>query len=252
MLHPKQAVLALGASVLCISGLQSPSVAAGVSTTTETVNVRAAAKYGWGPIVAGDEFTYTGAPKSSKWNVYNSVGHNGHGYRRPSAWNVNGTAATVTGDSAGTTGGMSARFGHQKYGRWEVRQKTNARDSKYHPALLLWPDVPTPSTCPEVDFAESTKDTTKIKFFLHYGCAPQQTSAFKYIDTTQWHNYAVEWSPTHITGYIDGVQYFKDSNQAHLPKGAMHQALQLDWFPNGTVTKKSTMSIAWVRVYKLS
>ena len=69
-------------------------------------------------------------------------------------------------------------------------------------------------------------------------------------DTTQWHNYAVEWTPTGITGYIDGVQAFRDTDTAHLPSGSMHQTVQLDWFPDGTATKVSTMSVDWVRVYK--
>ena len=41
----------------------------------------------------------------------------------------------VTGDSAGTTGGMSAKFDRRKYGRWEARMRTNARDPEYHPVL---------------------------------------------------------------------------------------------------------------------
>jgi beta-glucanase (GH16 family) len=129
--------------------------------------------------------------------------------------------------------------------------KTNARDSEYHPVLLLWPDKPTPSTCPEIDYAESSKDLTKVRFFLHYGCAPKQTRGYKSVDMTEWHNYAVEWTPTRISGYVDGVEFFTDRNQGHFPKGSMHQSVQLDWFPDGSATKKSTMSIDWIRLYKL-
>ena len=116
----------------------------------------AATTFGWGAPIAGDEFNYTGLPDSTKWNLYNSAGQAGKGLRRSAAWNVDGAAATVTGDSAGTTGGMSAKFGRQKYGRWEVRMRTNVRDPEYHPVLILWPDVST-STCPEVDYAEGTR-----------------------------------------------------------------------------------------------
>jgi hypothetical protein len=211
---------------------------------------QAATALGWGSVVAGDEFNYAGTPDRTKWSVYNSPGHAGKGIRSPKAWSVANGAATVSGDSAGTTGGMSAKFANQKYGRWETRMKTNRRDSEYHPVLILNP-VTASSTCDEVDYAESTSDTTLVKFFLHYACSgTKQTYASKAVDTTQWHNYAVEWTPAGITGYIDGVKTFTDTNPAHQPSGSVHQTLQLDWFPDGSSTTPSWMQVDWVRVYK--
>jgi hypothetical protein len=212
---------------------------------------QAASALGWGSVVAGDEFNYTGAPDRTKWSVYNSTGHAGKGLRVPSAWSVANGVATVSGDSAGTTGGMSAKFANQKYGRWETRMKTNQRDSEYHPVLILWPDSKS-SSCAEIDYAESTSETALVKFFLHYACSgsSKQTYSSKAVDTTQWHNYAVEWTPAGITGYIDGVKTFTDTNPAHQPSGSMHQTLQLDWFPDGTRTTPSQMQVDWVRVYK--
>ena len=159
--------------------------------------------------------------------------------------------ATVSGDSAGTTGGMSAKFAQQKYGKWETRMRTSARDPKYHPVLILWPNNNTSPNCAEIDYAEGSTNTAQIKFFLHYACGGSnfQTTAAKTIDTTQWHNYAVEWTPAGITGYIDGVKTFSDTNPAHLPSVGMHQTLQLDWFPDGSATKPSQMQVDWVRVY---
>ncbi len=208
----------------------------------------AAVKYGWGSVVAGDEFNYTGAPNTTKWGVYDSAGHAGKGLRRPGQWNVDGSVVTVTGTSTGTTGGMSAKFDRRKYGRWETRMRTGARDSHYRPVLLLWPDGDR-TNCPEIDFAEGGSDTSVMRFFQHYGCGGIQTYAITKVDTTVWHNYAVEWTASGVTGYIDGVQFFRDSNTAHLPPGSMHESVQLDWFPNGTATKTSTMSIDWTRVY---
>jgi Glycosyl hydrolases family 16 len=211
---------------------------------------QAASALGWGSVVAGDEFNYTGAPDRTKWSVYNSTGHAGKGLRVPSAWSVANGVATVSGDSAGTTGGMSAKFANKKYGRWETRMKTNQRDSEYHPVLILWPDSKS-SSCAEIDYAESTSETALVKFFLHYACSgsSKQTYSSKAVDTTQWHNYAVEWTAAGITGYIDGVKTFTDSNPAHQPSGSMHQTLQLDWFPDGTRTTPSQMQVDWVRVY---
>ena len=211
---------------------------------------QAATNFGWGPVVAGDEFSNTGAPDSTKWSVYNSAGHAGKGIRSPQAWSVANGVATVSGDSAGTTGGMSAKFSQQRYGRWETRMKTNARDPQYHPVLIL--SNSSAPNCPEIDYAESTKDTTLMKFFLHYACGGEdfQTTTATPVDSTQWHNYAVEWTPAAITGYIDGVKTFTDTNPAHQPAVAMKQTVQLDWFPDGSATKPSQMQVDWVRVYQ--
>lgn len=260
-------LVAVGLGALGLSAAMSTSLLAPVSASTPVATTqataatsaatkaaaapaRAATRYNWGRAVAGDEFTYKGKPASSKWGVYDSAGHAGRGRRAPSAWYVDGHIATVTGNSRGVTGGMSSRY-NAKYGRWEARMKTNVRDVQYHPNLMLWPQKKN-SHCPEVDFAESTKDPKLVKFFLHYGCKPLQTSAVKAIDQTKWHNYAVEWTPTHISGYIDGRLFFKDTNRGHQPSGKMHLAAQLDWFASGhRAPKKTTMSIAWVRIYKV-
>ncbi|MCU1563650.1 MAG: hypothetical protein JWN05_2029 [Arthrobacter sp.] len=218
---------------------------------TKGDGTQAATTFGWGAVVAGDEFSNTGAPDSTKWSVFNGKGHHGKGIRSPQAWSVANGVATVKGNAEGTTGGMSAKFANQKYGRWESRMKTSDRDPKYHPVMILWPDNES-STCAEIDYAEGTADTKMMKFFLHYSCdrSDFQTTAAKPIDATQWHNYAVEWTPAGITGYIDGVKTFSDTNPAHQPTVSMHQTLQLDWFPDGSATKPSQMQVDWVRVYK--
>jgi len=184
--------------------------------------------------------------------VYNSAGHAGKGLRRPSQVVVDGAKLTITGLPNGTTGGMSARFDKRKYGRWETRMRVNARDPKYHPVLILWPDAAVYPCGGEIDYAEGTSDTSVMKFFQHYSCSNRQTYAKKAVDATQWHNYAVEWTSKGIVGYLDGVEWFRDMNTAHLPPGSMHQTIQLDWFPNGTTTRTSTMQVDWVRVYNLT
>jgi beta-glucanase (GH16 family) len=216
---------------------------------TANDGTEAAVVNGWGPVLARDEFNYAGAPKRSKWKVYDAPGNAGKGFRRPTAWKVNGSVARVTGNSSGTTGGMAAKFGRQKYGRWEVRVRTNLRDPEYHSVLLLWPDSKNWPCDGEVDYGESGRSSKRVNFYLHYGCRNKQVSAAKSIDTTRWHNYAVDWQPDEITGYIDGIEWFRSTNVAHQPPGSMHQTIQLDWFPDGTTLKKSWMEIDWVRVY---
>ncbi|WP_210412365.1 glycoside hydrolase family 16 protein [Pseudarthrobacter sp. NIBRBAC000502772] len=227
-----------------------PGPAAGQALATTGDGAQAATAFGWGPVLTGDEFSNTGAPDRTKWSVYNSAGHAGKGLRSPQAWSVANGVATVSGDAAGTTGGMSAKFAEQRYGRWETRMKTNSRDPKYHPVLILNNNAA--PNCAEIDYAEGSSVTSVMRFFLHYACggADFQTTAATPVDGTQWHNYAVEWTPAGISGYVDGVKTFTDTNPAHQPSVAMKQTLQLDWFPDGSATKPSQMQVDWVRVYK--
>lgn len=221
------------------------------STGTTGTTGDAASTFGWGAPIGGDEFNYTGAPNSTLWSVYDSAGHAGNGVRSPAQVTVNGSALQITGLSDGTTGGMSYRQRGTTYGRWETRMRVNARDPEYHPVLILWPDQGRVSAnnCAEMDYSESTSDTTKNRFFLHYSCTGAQASASQTLDMTQWHTYAIEWTPAHVIGYIDGQEWFRDTDPTHVPDDPAHQTIQLDWFPDGTTTTQSWMQVDWVRMY---
>jgi hypothetical protein len=211
-------------------------------------STEAAVLHGWGAPVAGDEFNYAGAPDATKWNVYNSLGHGGNGIRSPQQAAVNGSTMVITGTPDGTTAGMSAKFARQKYGRWEIRA-AGSGDNEYRLVSLLWPDSGNWPCEGEIDYAETTGDWNLIKFFHHYGCTNSQTSGSMVLDISQFHNYAVDWSPNGMVGYIDGVKWFEDTDPAHQPPASMHQTLQLDWFPDGTPDGPGEMRVDWVRVY---
>jgi hypothetical protein len=205
---------------------------------------------GWGAPVAQDGFNYTGAPDSSRWGVYNTGSRFDHGYKDPSAMTVGGGHLTITGRSDGHTGGMSMKAG-RRYGKIETQMRTGSRDPKYHPVLIWWPDGNAGTRCEEIDYAEASKDTANMHFYLHYGCGGVQTTAGKAIDTTRWHNYAMAWTPTSITGYIDGVKWFSDTNTAHVPDLSMHPTIQFDYFPvSGQAATQSQMFVNWTRVYQ--
>ena len=145
---------------------------------------------------------------------------------------MSGGILTISGDANGTTGGMAWRLGNAKYGRWEARVKSPVADPAYHAVMLLWPDAENRPVGGEVDVMEISDETRqKADFFLHYGEEDHQLHGEKVIDATQWHNWAVEWTPTTITGYVDGVAWFSTTRADALPPGPMHLALQLDWFP---------------------
>lgn len=246
------AALAAAGTLVLTGGAATPAPQRQPVLSAASYSTQAAVVRGWGQVLAGDEFSYAGAPDPAKWNVFDGPGHAGKGIRSPGALVVGGGVLTVSGNTAGATGGMSARFANRKYGRWEARMKTSARDSQYHPVLLLWPNNNTSPTCAEVDYAEGTADTTLIKFNLHHAChGPNfQTRAARRVDTRQWHNYAVEWTPAGIVGYLDGMLWFSDSAPAHQPTVGMHQTVQLDWFPTGAHTKPSQMQVDWIRAYR--
>ncbi|MCO4238697.1 family 16 glycosylhydrolase [Pseudarthrobacter raffinosi] len=255
-------LVALGVAAIFLAGCSAPSAQPAVTTaapaatsasatptpTTPTTG-SAATDLNWGTPTAGDEFNYTGAPDAAKWSVYNSAGHDGNGIRSPQQVTVDGSKMVMTGTPDGTTAGMSAKFGRQKYGRWEVRA-AGSGDNEYHMVSLLWPDSGNWPCDGEVNYAETMGDWNVIKFFLHHdGCSNLLTSAAKALDVSQFHNYAVDWSPNGIVGYVDGVKWFEDNNSAHQPPGSMHQTLQLDWFPDSTAKGAGEMRVDWVRVY---
>ncbi len=104
-----------------------------------------------------------------------------------------------------------------------------------------------------MDFAEIYKDATRqnVSATLHYSATNQQVSSNITIDATQWHNYAVAWTPTGITAYIDGVPYFHTSDTSILPPGPMHLCIQLDAV--GTkLTGGAQMQVAWANQYTLA
>jgi hypothetical protein len=184
--------------------------------------------------------------------VYDGPGHAGKGRRSPAAVGVANGIVTISGDAAGTTGGMAWGDG-AKYGRWEVRVKSPSADPTYNAVMLLWPDAENFPVGGEVDFMESGDETRqKTDFFLHYGASNNQLHGQVAIDATQWHNWAVEWAPDHITAYVDGQEWYTTRDTAAFPPGPMHLTLQLDWFPKGGgAVAPSTMSADWVRYYPI-
>ncbi|MFC4944751.1 glycoside hydrolase family 16 protein [Pseudonocardia sp. GCM10023141] len=202
---------------------------------------QAATAKGW-TLVDSDEFN--GSSLSGKWGPYDGAGHNGNGRRTRDSISVGGGLLTINGDAGGNTGGM-AWNDNQTYGKWEVRAKFPKGDGNYHPVLLLWPQDGWP---PEVDFAETTSDSSDVGFYLHYSSSNQQVSASKQLDLTQWHNYAVEWVDGRVTGYIDGVQWFQSTDGKTVPSQPMHLAIQLDNF--GGVKQQTQMLVDYVRIYK--
>ena len=224
------------------------TMAPGPASAAEAAGGTAAATLGWGEPVRADEFD----ADLKQWSRYDGPGHAGEGRRSPDAIDVRDGVLTITGDSEGTTGGMSWGDG-RRYGRWEARVRAPAADPTYNALLLLWPDAENWPEGGEIDFMEiGDADRQEVDVFLHYGEDNDQKHGRVETDATLWHNWAVEWTPTSITTFLDGRQWYRTTDRVVQPPGPMHLCVQLDWFPSGSDTvQESTMEVDWVREYDL-
>lgn len=208
--------------------------------------ITAAETLGWGAPSRSEDFD----GDLDGWSVYEGPGYAGNGERSPSALTVADGVLSITGDRAGTTGGL-CRLPGREYGRWEGRVRAPEADPSHHALLLLWPDSEDHPSDGEIDFMEMTDpDRQETGFFLHHGADNSLVDARVRVDGTQWHNWAVDWSPDAIVGYVDGEEWFRATDPATFPPGPMHLCIQLDWFPSGdAVPQESVMHVDWVREY---
>jgi hypothetical protein len=219
---------------------------AGTGTGTGTGST-AAERHGWGTPDRVDDFS----GGADQWNIYDGPGHAGQGTRSPSAVSLQDGILTITGDSSGTTAGMAWNPG-QKYGRWEGRVKAPASDPSYNALLLLWPDAENFPVGGEIDFMEMMdSERRRTDTFIHYGADNSQVNGQVQVDATEWHNWALEWTPDAITAYVDGEEWYRTTDTSIFPPGPMHLCIQLDWFPKGGTPEESVMHVDWVKQYSL-
>lgn len=216
---------------------------------------QAATLYGWGTPTHAEEFTapLTEYVDGTGWIVFSSGGFGDSQYTA-SRVTVTGGSLVLDGQGDGTTGALGLWPG-QLYGRWETRIRIPYGDADYHPVALLWPAAEDWPVGGEVDFYETTAGPGRVRvgFNLHYSAEDQQSQGGTYADGRGWHNYAVEWTATHIKGYLDGQLWFVETDPTRLPPRAMRVGVQLDWMgTTGATTAPARMEIAWLRVYSAS
>lgn len=232
-------------------------------TDTDT----AAGRFGWGvPLPVSDEFDYTGEPDPNKWNLPGTdwAGHAGNGRRRPERQTVQDGRLVMTGLANGDSGWMQHTL-DQEYGRWEVRVRAyntgTSNGNLYSPVLLIWPESNSRKADGEYDFYEPGEPgSQELTAFMHFPGDGDQQRRFdlpESIDLSQWHNVALEWTPDHLRGFIDGEEWFTtsgggDSSRRDIQNmGPGHGTIQLDNF-DGTDQTPATMEVEWYRVYTLT
>lgn len=112
-----------------------------------------------------------------------------------------------------------------------------------------WPD------CGEIDIMEAINSETYIYSAIHAtGVNYSGTSGA--LDRTDWHTYAVEWTETSLTFYVDGTQHWTRSIVGipafHHPHHLMvNLSIGGSWAADSNLTTPSPSQVLvdWVRVY---
>ena len=221
---------------------------------SQRLDTEAAMQNGW-TMIAHDEFDGDELDKDH-WSPYKGKTTDDVGQHDPDNLTVSGGTLKLT--SRGDTSAGMAWDGDQQYGRWEARVRSQQGDG-YGPVMLLWPESEDWPEDGEIDIMELPKgDRTKAHFTVHWGDDNKQDVASVTGDFTQWHTFAVEWTPDHIIGYMDGVEFYRNEDKDANPPGPMHFVLQQDigpygndWIPAPDASTPATVTFEtdWVRIY---
>ena len=93
---------------------------------------------------------------------------------------------------------------------------------------------------------------------VHYGADDKQETVKVPGSFTDWHTYAVEWAPDHVTVFLDGKAVFTTTTPGAVPTVPMHLAIQNDvgpltnWIParNAETPDVVGLYVDWVRMYE--
>ncbi len=196
-----------------------------------------------------------GALDEANWDVYDSVGNDGWGLRRPSAVDVvpspdatgghllRITATMGTGDAEGllVSGGLSLEGYNQVYGRYTIRVRTDADPDRVTTGVaLLWPESNVWPRDGEIDFYEAWRDRitrTPVELSNHHAIdgvhvsemVPLVTPSGELADGTRWHTYVLDWRPDYLAVSVDGgPPAVVTTDPAAIPSTPMYLAVQLD------------------------
>lgn len=222
---------------------------------SQRLDTEAAVRNDW-TLIEHDEFEGD-ALDEDKWSPYSGKTTDDVGQHDPDNITVSDGTAKLTSRDGKTSAGMWWK-GSQKYGRWETRVRSQAGNG-YGPVVLLWPKSGEWPEDGEINIMEIPKgERTKAYFTVHWDEDNKQDSGSVTGDFTQWHNFAVEWTPDRIVGYLDGVEFYRNESDVANPPGEMNFVLQQDIGPYGTdwipapdasTPSEVTFEVDWVRVY---
>ena len=156
-----------------------------------------------------------------------------------------------------------------KYGKLEVRMRTNAKPGN-SPAAWIRNDPSKHKLYSEIDIMESFDTIKQVVHCIHSEYTVntknhgEKNSARKYIDVTKWHVYGLIWTPKEVIWTIDGKEtgrYRKSTSPTMLSKHQwtfdqpmfirLNQSLcngNMGFFPDTKATYVTEFD--WVRVYQ--
>lgn len=146
-----------------------------------------------------------------------------------------------------------------QYGYVEIKARLPGGQGLW-PAFWMLPNDD--QSKPEVDIMEVLGDAPNtIHMTLHYKTKNdgdgRETSDWVGPDfSSDWHTFALDWEPSLMVWYIDGIERWRYSNQANIPNQPMYLLMNLavggDWpgAPDSTTIFPSYYDIDYVRVWK--
>ena len=177
-------------------------------------------------LVWSDEFDGNGVINPNIWTYELGNGSDGWGNQEvqnytSSSSNIKkeGGILKITAIKESNGAYTSARIKTQdkfefKYGLIEIRAKLPSAQGTW-PALWMlgsnfsevgWPQ------CGEIDIMEQFEDKNRVKSTLHWKLSDGERGEYG-LETanntsSDWHIYSIDWTPTSIKSYLDGVEYF--------------------------------------------
>lgn len=154
-----------------------------------------------------------------------------------------------------SAGGLSQGWEGQTYGRFEVRAKVDQGQGTSG-AIVMWPTDN--SYPPEVDLLETPEgNRSQAHFTYHWDAGYDAYESHGYnVDTSQWHTYAVDWSPGRLTYYIDGKEMF--STTSNVPQESMALGFMgwvakdgQNWYnggPDGSTPGQVNLHVDWAKI----
>ena len=224
-------------------------------------------------LVWSDEFDTNGAPNTANWTYDLGAGGWGNGESQTytdDAENVivEDGLLKIIAKSDGNGGYTSARLKSEKlqeftYGKFEVRAKLPAAQGTWPAIWMLGANFDTVGwpVSGEIDIMEQTgQDKNRTSAALHFpdnsaGNAPTGDTVNS-TSTTEFHNYAVEWTEASIKFSVDGEFFFSYDNNEDIPFNHdffMILNVALGGTLGGTIDPDFTedsMEIDYVRVYQ--
>ena len=172
-------------------------------------------------------------------------------------WDGEAAVNSISTPSGWTSGAFQQGWNGQLYGRYEVRAKFDPGQG-ISGAILLWPTDDEGGA--EVDLIETRNaDRTLNNISVHGKGAffsNLESTEFRY-DATQWHTYAVDWSPDQLVFYLDGQEIHRTANR--VPDETMSLGIlgyvnsERDTWQGGPPDASSpgfnSIHIDWVRTY---